>query len=101
VICVHQHRERVTASSGSVTSTTLGLKGGILRHVIVRADTDTTVFRMNLADDKGLVAINYPYHVGEINDWDVAIPVAHGRYTINITNSSPDDTFEVYLGIEE
>ena len=97
---IYQHRASVTTASGSVASTTLNIKGGLLRHMLVRANTSTTVFRANLVDESSVTVLNYPFHGGEINDWDLVLPVV-GTYTMNITNASPNDTFTVLASVEE
>lgn len=80
------------------------MNGGLLRHVLIRANTATTVFRANIAEDGGEVLLNYDFHQGEINDSGKAgvlpLPVL-GRYTVNITNASPDDTFQIRFVVQE
>ena len=97
---IYQHRDSVTSASGSVASTTLRVKGGLCRQVVVRANTATTMFRVNLVDENSVTIANYGFHEGEINHVGGPFPLA-GTYTINITNASPNDTFTVLLGIEE
>lgn len=72
---------------------------GICRHVIVQANTATTIFRANLTDGNSLNVMDYGYQTGEMNDI-TAFPMA-GRYVFNITNASPDDTFRIYFAVEE
>jgi len=43
--------------------------------------------------------MDYGLNTGEFNDV-TAFPMA-GRYTFNITNASPDDTFSIYFAVEE
>lgn len=97
---IYQHRASITASSGSTSSDTLNVRGGLLRQVLVTANTSTTVFRANLVDANSVTVSNWGFHTGQINDMHVSLPVS-GRYTLNITNASPDDTFTVLLGIQE
>lgn len=78
---------------------TLKIPGGILRNVLVRANTDTTVFRANLTDGAD-TRINWDYETGELIDDQLQFPVA-GQYTFSITNASPDDTFRIVLSVEE
>ena len=101
---IHEHRVSVTTVGGSIASTTLTIPGGLLRQVLIRANTSTTVFRADLTDSNSIARLNYGYHTGEINDTGVTgalpLPVA-GTYTLNITNASPNDTFSVVLGVQE
>ena len=97
---VYQHRATVTAASGSTSSQSLNVIGGLLRQVLVYANTSTTVFRANLVDDNSLTIANWGFNTGQLNDLDISIPIS-GRYTLNITNASPDDTFSILLSVEE
>ena len=96
---VYQFRATVTTLSGATSSTSLNVRGGVCRQVIVQASTSATVFRANLTDASGLNIMDYGLNTGEFNDV-TGIPMA-GRYTFNITNASPDDTFSIYFGVEE
>lgn len=96
---VYQFRTSVTAVAGSATSVSLKVTGGMLGHVIARANTDTTVFRANLVDESDLLIQSWGFHTGEIND-PVKIPVS-GDYTFNIISASPNDTFNLYFAVDE
>ena len=94
-----------TTASGSVSSTSLKIGGGLVRQVLIRALTDsTTIFRADIAEVGGVTVLNYGYHKGEINDTGktgaLPLPVL-GNYTINITNASPEDTFAIRILVEE
>lgn len=97
---IYEHRATITASAGSVSSSTLKVPGGLIRQMIVRANTATTVFTVDIVDDKSVTILNYPPHEGEINDWNMSIPMT-GQNTLNITNASPDDTFTVLIRVQE
>lgn len=97
---IYQHRKTITASSGSTSTTTLKVVGGLCRQFIVAANTSTTVFQVNVTDYKNLRVLDYGYHTGTLNDQQMFVPM-DGEYSINITNASPDDTFSVYIGVQE
>lgn len=96
---IYQHRTSMTTSSGSTSSTSLRIRGGLCRQLLIVANTATTVFRVNIVDGNSYTIENYGFSTGELNE-KTAIPMA-GTYTINITNASPDDTFKILLGVEE
>ena len=96
---VYEHKTSLTASGGETNTVTLKIPGGRLKNVLVRANTDTTVFRANLSDGTD-TRINWDYEVGELVDDTVDFPVC-GEYTFNITNASPDDTFRVILSVSQ
>ena len=45
---IYQHRATLTASGGSNNTLSLAVIGGLCRHVLVRANTATTVFRADI-----------------------------------------------------
>lgn len=97
---VYEHRQTVTAAAGAASAIGLNIPGGLIRHLLVRANTDTTVFRVNLTDASALRIVDYGYRTGELNDTTIALAIA-GSLAVNITNASPNDTFVVKLAIEE
>lgn len=97
---IYEHTTSMLTASGTISTATLNIRGGILRYLLVRANTDSTVFRVNLQDNNSVTRLNYAYHTGELVDDKISIPVA-GAYTINITNASPDDTFRIIASVEE
>ena len=96
---VYEHRASVTTASGSIGSSTLNMKG-LLRDVLVRANTATTVFRVDLTDSNSVIRLNYAFHTGEMHDDKISFPV-QGTYTVNITNASPNDIFTLVLAVQE
>lgn len=97
---VYQHRSTITAVSGTTSTQSLRIRGGLLRQVLITANTSTTVFRANLVDASSLTVTNYGFSTGQLNDLAIAMPV-QGEYTLNITNASLDDTFKILLNVEE
>lgn len=101
---IYRHETSQTTAAGSVSSTTLNIKGGLLRQVLIRAGTSSTMFRADIKEQGGITVLNYGYHIGEINDAGAtgALPLPMlGPYLINITNSSPNDTFDIRLLLQE
>ena len=93
-----------TTVGGSVSSTTLNVRGGLLRQFLIRANTSTTIFRADITEQNGIAVLNYGYHTGEINDTGAsgALPLPmSGYYNLNITNASPNDTFNIRLSLQE
>lgn len=79
---------------------TLRVFGGLLRNVYVKANTSTTVFRVNLTDEDGDNRLDYGFSKGMLNDNSLAFPMVN-TYRVNITNASPNDTFKIKLGVQE
>ena len=99
---VYDHRATVTAASGTVSSSTLHIPGGIGHQLLVRANTATTLFRVNLVDENSTTRRHWGFHRGELNDTSDNIRLAlAGSWAIQIVNASPDDTFLVLLSVEE
>ena len=97
---IYEHRDSITAISGAVASLSLKVPGGLLRDVLIRANTATTLFRANLQDSNSVVRQDYAFHRGEIHDTAITLPI-QGQWSVNIANASADDTFQVVLGIQE
>ena len=97
---VYQHRATVTAQSGSTSTVTLKVLGGLLRQVLITANTSTTVFRANLVDENSITVENWGFSRGELREDGIAFPMA-GIYTLNVTNASPDDTFTILMSVQE
>ena len=97
---IYEHRTSLSTTSGSTSTISLNVRGGILRQLLVRAGTSTTVFRVNIVDASSLTRRNWGFHTQELDE-EMAMPIS-GRVTINITNASPAvDTFSLYMGVEE
>jgi hypothetical protein len=96
---VYEHRTSLITSAGSTSTTSLNILGGLCRQVLITAATSTTVFRAYITDSQGLVKRNYGMCTGELND--VTFLPMSGYHKVNILNASPDDTFKIYIGIEE
>ena len=97
---IYEHTTSLTTASGSVNSTTLRVMGGLCRQILVRANTSTTVFRFDMQDDNSVTRLNFGFHTGELNETDLAFPMV-GKYTLRVTNASPDDTFRILVAVEE
>ena len=99
---VYEMRASLTTASGTVSSASLYIPGGLGRQLLVRANTATTLFRVQLLDESSVVRRNWGFHRGELNDTTDNIRMAFvGSYSLQITNASPNDTFTVVLAIQE
>jgi len=97
---IYEHRTSLLTAAGSVSTITLDIRGGLLRQLFVSAATNSTVFRVNMIDKTGYQRLDYGFSTGQVNDTQIAVPVA-GRITFNITNASRNDIFTFYAGVEE
>ena len=99
---VYEAKTSLPTASGTFSTSTLYIPGAEGRQLLVRANTATTIFRVQLVDEDGLVRRNWGFHQGELNDTTDNIRMAFtGSYAIQITNASPDDTFRVVLALAE
>ena len=98
----YEHTTSLPTASGTFSTATLFIPGGEGRQLLVRANTATTLFRVQLIDENSITRRNWGFHRGELNDTSDNIRMAFvGSYTIQITNASPDDTFRVILSVRE
>jgi hypothetical protein len=86
-------------SGGSVSLLTLNIIGGLCHQTFIKARTDNTTFKVNITDDNSQRIRNYGIHKGELNDLEV-YPLKDVN-TINITNVSATDTFDIKLMVRE
>ena len=101
---IYEHRTSLSTTAGSTTTTTLNIRGGLLRQLLVRSGTSTTVFRVAIVDTSSILGSftrrSWGFHTQELDE-EMAMPL-NGRITINVTNASPaTDTFSLYLGVQE
>ena len=97
---IYEFTTSLTVQGGSSNAVSHNIVGGLCKYVLIRANTDTTVFRADLKDDNGIVRLNYDFHQGEIVDDKISFPIT-GKYTVDITNSSPNDTFRAIIAVQE
>src|SRR3990167_1953807 len=97
---IYEFSTSMTVTAAGISQSTLKMRGGIARQFLVRAATDTTVFRASLADSNGDIRRTYDFHQGEIVDDTIQLPV-QSTYTISITNASRTDVFKIILGVDE
>ena len=89
----------VSVSSGVWSGNTQKINGGILLHVVAQAASGDTTFDFSIVDDNGITIKSWDNNTGELNE-EVYIPVS-GILTLQISNSSADEDYKIYLGIDE
>jgi len=97
---IYELNTTVTVQGGSNNAVSHRVVGGRLQYLLIRANTSTTLFRADLKDNNGIIRLNYGFHEGEIVDDKINFPMV-GEYTVEITNSSPNDTFRIILSVPE
>jgi len=89
-----------STASGSTSKSSLRIPGGLLKQVVIRSNTASTVFRAAVVNENSMAIATWGFHTGEINDYSIEIPV-DGVYIFQVTNASPDDTFSIYGAVRE
>lgn len=97
---IYEHTTSLTTAAGSTSTITLPVIGGLCQQILVRANTSTTTFRVSLLDERSISRLDYGFHTGELNDIGLRFPM-RGKYTVNITNASPNDTFRIMVAVQE
>ena len=97
---IYEHKTSITAQAGSTATTTLRVRGGLCRQILITANTASTVFRANLQDEDGINRLDWGFHTGQLNEVGLAFPMVN-RYTLNITNASPNDVFTIRIAVQE
>lgn len=86
------------ALSGSVN--THRVAHGLMRQMLIQAETSGVIFRANITDSDGDIVRTYDYARDQINDTGRPIPMT-GVYTVNILNASQDGRFRIKMMVHE
>lgn len=92
------------ATSGNTVSSTMSVNtenihDGLCRQLMIYSASSDTVYDANIIDDKNRTVREFFDITFKINDL-TTFPVS-GIYTIEVTNSSADELFTAYMGIQE
>lgn len=98
-IFFNKFSKNITIADGRGNYTFEGDITGILMHIIVRANSDSTTFDFQLYDKDDVVVYEDNDVEGGINE-QVMIPL-DGTYTMSVSDSSADEVFRFYLMIRE
>lgn len=88
----------ITTVSGTVAVNSPFMRG-ITRLVYAKAATATTTFDFKITDAKSRIVKQYTTEEGTLRDFNIL--ALQGKYTLTIENASNDETFDVYLMIQE
>ena len=88
----------LTAVGGNILRNTSEVKG-FIRHIIVRADTNTTTFDFSITDGSSLELFERESVDDELNE-TVTIPV-QSKLVLKVSGSTVDELFKIYLSIQE
>lgn len=97
---IYEFGTTLAVSVGSTATVSLPIRGGLLQQFWIQANTASTVFRANLVDDHSRRRMDWGFHTGQLNEVGLRMPMVN-KYTINITNVSPNDIFKVLLAVQE
>lgn len=84
---------------GQSLTETLGRLKGLLKHLIIRANTSTTIFDVKIYDDDDVIIFERLGVDGEVNEL-LEMPLK-GAYILQIDNSTKNEVFRIYLMIQE
>jgi len=94
---IHPEWIEGTTSSGSFTANTQKLNG-ILRQVIARPTTESTIYDVKIVNPKGSTVYERISEEGELSE-ETQLPI-YGIHTVSITNATNDEIFKIQLVIE-
>jgi len=100
MISIHKEiPSNVSTSAGGWHITTTAKFNGLLRQIIVKANSDSNCFDFYIKDENDISIFGREDIDGELNE-QVCLPVK-GTHTLAIINSTIDESFTVYLAIQE
>lgn len=97
-ILINRFYREITAAGGGVNAQT-PLMRGLIKQIIIKADTSTTVFDCYVSDGSSLHLFERESIDGEVNE-RVEIPV-QSPLSIIVSASTRDELYKVYLGVQE
>ena len=97
-ILINRFYRQIVAAGGGIGITTPPMRG-LLKHLIIRADTDSTTFDFSLTDGSSLQLFERESIDGEINE-TLDMPI-QSALQLNVSASTRDELFKVYLAVEE
>ena len=97
-ILINRFYRETTAAGGGIGVSTPEIRG-LLKHIIIRAATTSTIFDFSLSDGSSLALFERESIAGEINE-TVEIPV-QSALQLAVSGSTRDELFKVYLGVQE
>jgi len=95
---VHKHLQTVTIAAGSGASNTHPIDG-ICRFIYIEPTTATTTYKVNFTDEDSDTVKSWDWTRGTMRDFTPLI--MHGIYTVNVTNSTANEDFDIKLLVEE
>ena len=98
-ILVHEEKPIAVATVGGAWSANTVSINGLLKQVLVRATTASTMFDFSLTSDQNDVVYKRTDMTGLINE-EIEVPF-HGVYTMAITNATKDEPFTVLLSVQQ
>lgn len=96
---IDPHRLSGTASGGTFSVNTHHLVGGVLRNILIKAATASTIFDVAIVDEDSYTIYERTSETGVTSEI-TKIPV-RGIYTVTISNATVDETFTIKLMTEE
>jgi len=98
-IIVHQERPiSVNVQSGSWIGNTISIRG-LLKQIVIHPVSDSTMYDFSLTNNMDEIVYKRTDVSGELNE-ELDLPVT-GVYTMQISNSTTDGSFNVLLSIRE
>ncbi len=96
---IHKEPLNLTTVSGSASGNTNKLLVGLLRQILAKPATLTTVYDITITSPESLIIFEATGCVGNYGI-EVALPI-RGIHTVTISNATVDEAFTIGLNVEE
>lgn len=96
---IYKFETSLTASGGTVSANTNDIVGGYCERILINPGTSSTLFRAKILDEKNRPIRDYDINKGLLLDEQSLL--VDGVHTIQISDASNDDTFDVSLMVAE
>ena len=96
---IHFEKLTGTVSSGTFSTNTNSLIRGLLRHIAVKPNSETTTYDIKITNSDSIDIYERKSEIGTLSEV-ITLPF-RGIYTVEISNSTADEEFKIQLGIQE
>lgn len=95
----YRYSKTIDIDSGAWSGNTENLHGGLLKHIFIKSTSSSTVFDFSITDSNDNIIFTRKNVISKLNEM-LELPML-GICTLDITNSTTDENFNIKLMIRE
>lgn len=95
----YKYAKTITITSGTWSGNTLYIHSGLLKHLLVKATSSTTVFDFTITDSDNNIILKRTNVIGKLNEM-LKLPVMD-ICNLAISNATIDENFNIKLMVRD